>query len=320
MSAGLINQGSNTIAIGAFAGYSNQISNSIILNALGVSLNATTVSGFYVAPVARSASNNNDRIMTYNPTTFQVQQNANFTISGDRLGVGLTNPADYMHNIGAYVSGPASNTNKRAYFFYDNTDNNATFGAVNIGVADLPFIFGRYGSSSLIVGGATSSAYKLRVVGDAAKTVSSVWAAESDIRIKKNIVDASLDICYDNIKNMRLRYFEWDENYIDDVATTDRHVLGFVAQEVHDKFPKAVKIENSHEFVLHKRDASGNILRDDEFKYVQEKKYLDNFMSLDIDQIIKTHVGETQKLIQENEDLNSRVSVLENIVQQLLNR
>lgn len=55
--AGLINQAQNAIAIGNQAGRTNQSANSIILNARGSALDAVAP-GFYVAPIATTASSN----------------------------------------------------------------------------------------------------------------------------------------------------------------------------------------------------------------------------------------------------------------------
>ena len=46
--------------------------------------------------------------------------------------------------------------------------------------------------------------YQLHVIGDAYKTggPSGLWTTGSDKRIKENIVDADLDVCYDNFKKL----------------------------------------------------------------------------------------------------------------------
>jgi hypothetical protein len=53
--AGRYYQGENTIAIGYKAGFTGQIANSIILNAKGVELDASS-SGFFVAPIAKKST------------------------------------------------------------------------------------------------------------------------------------------------------------------------------------------------------------------------------------------------------------------------
>lgn len=104
-------QGSNSIAMGYRAGYINQISNSIILNATGSELNAQTISGFYVAPVSESSNISGLEILTYNPTTFQIQQNSNITISGGSVGIGTSNLTQKFEVAGSVgiQSAPAPN-------------------------------------------------------------------------------------------------------------------------------------------------------------------------------------------------------------------
>ena len=73
-SAGNKNQGANAVAIGKFAGYQpndaspSQSANSIVLNASGATLQATS-SGFFVKPIASAAT---DYALFYNPSTGQI--------------------------------------------------------------------------------------------------------------------------------------------------------------------------------------------------------------------------------------------------------
>jgi hypothetical protein len=68
--AGFSNQGTNSIAIGAQAGKNHQVSNSIIINAKGEALNATTNSGLYIAPIRDTTAAS--RILMYNNATFEI--------------------------------------------------------------------------------------------------------------------------------------------------------------------------------------------------------------------------------------------------------
>jgi hypothetical protein len=77
---------------------------------------------------------------------------------------------------------------------------------------------------------------RLHINGAALKSGDSMWQTESDRRIKENIVRADLDRCYDNIKKIPLRHFNWRHG----VGGDDRSKLGWIAQEVEPIFPKAV--------------------------------------------------------------------------------
>jgi alpha-tubulin suppressor-like RCC1 family protein len=55
--------------------------------------------------------------------------------------------------------------------------------------------------------------YQLELSTDsAAKPSTAYWTISSDSRLKDNIEDANLDICYDNIKNLRLVEYTWKDN------------------------------------------------------------------------------------------------------------
>ena len=132
--------------------------------------------------------------------------------------------------------------------------------------------------------GTSSPAYQLQLSTDsAAKPTTSTWTISSDRRVKLNIEDADLDICYDTVKTLPLRRFTYDANVFPSVP--DRSVVGWVAQEVVNVLPKAVSITNQHGFP--------------------------DFLGLDVDQIYKTMYGALRKVIDRNEALEARVALLE---------
>lgn len=81
--------------------------------------------------------------------------------------------------------------------------------------------------------GITNPSYQLELSTDSAsKPTTSTWTIISDERIKEDIVNADLDICYNDIKNIPLRRFKWIDEYINRYNVADKHNLGFIAQEV----------------------------------------------------------------------------------------
>jgi hypothetical protein len=108
--------------------------------------------------------------------------------------------------------------------------------------------------SSMIVGQptslvSTSGAALLSLTRDAAsKPGTTTWGIPSDLRIKENIVNADLDRCYHDIRSVPLRRFSYKPWFYNAVQGHDKHVLGFIAQEVSSIIPKVVTTENAYGF------------------------------------------------------------------------
>jgi hypothetical protein len=78
----------------------------------------------------------------------------------------------------------------------------------------------------------------------AAKPATSTWTTVSDERLKENIVNADLDLCLSNVKNIPLKYYKWKDEYISESQSSDRHKLGWIAQDVEAVYPKAVNSQS----------------------------------------------------------------------------
>ena len=87
----------------------------------------------------------------------------------------------------------------------------------------------------------TWSGYALAVDRKAYNQVSEFWTQTSDIRLKEDIVLADIDICYNNVKNIPLKYYKWRDDMFTNEEIKDRHRLGWIAQDVEAVFPKAVE-------------------------------------------------------------------------------
>lgn len=70
-----------------------------------------------------------------------------------------------------------------------------------------------------------------------------LWTVVSDARIKQDIEEADLDICYDTIKNIPLKRFAWADGVYSEEQVSDRHNLGWIAQDVQKYFSKAVSVK-----------------------------------------------------------------------------
>ena len=132
-----------------------------------------------------------------------------------------------------------------------------------------------------------SPAYRLHL-GDnsAAKPSSTLWTVPSDYRIKENIIDADLNICYDNIKKIGLCRYKYRDDIFRKDQINDRSILGWIAQDVEKVFPKAITIKNMYGY--------------------------EDLRCLDSDQIYASMYGATKKLIEHNETNINRITDLEN--------
>ena len=144
--------------------------------------------------------------------------------------------------------------------------------------------------STLSVGiGITNPTYQLQLSKNSAgKPTSANWTVASDRRIKEDIIDADLDTCLENVKNLKLRYYKLRDDIIElDPMLKDSHKLGWIAQEVEEILPKCVTT-------------------------IPEQHGLLGVKNLDADQIYVNMFGTLQKLIKENEELQLRIEALEN--------
>ena len=173
------------------------------------------------------------------------------------------NPGNYSGLVG---------TNDKAIIF---TDGSLETGNLVIGPHSGSAFGIKIMSNGRVGIGVASPGYTLDVNGSINGSVgvlSNGTFLTSDRRVKENILDADLNICYSNIKSLPLRRF----TFISSFKTTkyDGSQIGFIADEVSSIFPKSV---NEYEV-----DISG-------YSTINHVNY---------DQIFITNYGATQKLIQ----------------------
>jgi len=118
-------------------------------------------------------------------------------------------------------------------------------------------------ASALSLGGA--GPYQLDLSSDSArKLTTTTWTTGSDEALKKNIEIADLERCVEIVSQIDLKYFKWE------IPSDDTHSLGWIAQEVEQVFPKAVRTSDTHG--------------------------ISDFKDLNTDQIIKVMWGALKKL------------------------
>jgi len=131
--------------------------------------------------------------------------------------------------------------------------------------------------------GISAPSYQLDMSTDGArKLTTTTWSTGSDKRIKKDIESANLQMCYDTVKSIDLKYFKW--NFPVEIIPDDKHSLGFIAQDVKEIFPNAVSESNSYGY--------------------------SDFLSLNTDQILKTMYGALKKTMYDVEELEIQAKSL----------
>ncbi len=71
------------------------------------------------------------------------------------------------------------------------------------------------------------------------KPTTTTWTVTSDERLKTNIEPADLDRCMDIVREIPLKYYKWLDSYLADHSISDKHKLGWIAQDVQSVFPKS---------------------------------------------------------------------------------
>jgi hypothetical protein len=195
--------------------------------------------------------------------------------------------------VATYAGSVLQTKGRIAIAGYDGSDVNPVIEFIDSSGAVRYFYYTGTASGSFILTGYLglnkTATYQIDLSTDLARKLStSTWAVTSDRRLKENIVDADLNICYNNIRKLRLRRYNYIDSFgIDDKTGKklyeDKNQLGFIAQEVAEIYPKAV----------HTTDES-------------ENGGLEDQLSLDLDQLNRTLFGAVQRLMQKVEDLQEQ--------------
>lgn len=164
------------------------------------------------------------------------------------------------------------------YVGNNSNDNNLIFAFESIPADDTPVMILTKNERLGIGLGVLLPAYQLELgTNSAAKPTSSSWTISSDERIKEEIENADLEVCYDIVKELALKRFKWKDEFMDVHKVSDAHQLGWIAQEVEIMLPKSVHTSKNDRFNI------------------------EDFKSLDNDQIIACMYGCIQKLIEKVE-------------------
>ncbi len=174
------------------------------------------------------------------------------------------------------------------------------------GYSNGTVIFEIFENGNTKIGGGASAVYQLELASDSAgKPSTNVWTITSDERIKENITLADIDRCYEIVKNLPLKKYAW--KYYNTNQAPDQNMLGWIAQDVQQYFPKAVNVSK---FVIKEEIKDGEIV-------TQEEEAINDCLNLNSDQINKVLYGAVQKLQAIVETQQAKILELENRINTL---
>jgi len=152
---------------------------------------------------------------------------------------------------------------------------------------------------------------------NARKLSGDTWATGCDERLKENIITASLDICYNAIKNIPLKRFTWKtSSYGPSSAIEDKSQIGWIAQDVQSTLPHAIKTGSFTTYSTYEgsepitgSDGRTIINPGDKVQDILAGSTITpDMMSLQSDQILKFMYGAIQKLQQKVEALEAQIN------------
>ena len=120
---------------------------------------------------------------------------------------------------------------------------------------------------------------------------SSLWTVSSDQRIKENIKKSNLQTCYDNVKNINLYRYNYINGFNNKIK--DKTQLGFIAQQVHQHFPKSVSREKIR---------------------IEDKREIPDLLNIDVAQVNFTLFGAVKQLMKVVEKQSKRIKKLEEML------
>jgi hypothetical protein len=193
---------------------------------------------------------------------------------GGNVGIGLTNPSTALNvkgrfRIDALSAGDSASVIEMAnlagqinYFFNDAVGNYIMDPVGGVGIDITP-------------------TEKLHVNGNILATGT---ITPSDERIKENITDANTGDNLDHILALQVKHYDYTSNYVEYCNKEDITNYGFIAQQVEQVIPNAVKTGN---FYIQKSLGNGS------FETIQ---HWDDFKTINKDLIFTEAVGAIQEL------------------------
>jgi hypothetical protein len=308
--------GSNGIEILPRVGITNGSANGI-----NISAHVDTAGGTRNASILRGIITNqrNRNAGTVTNCYGVYSNNSNDTTTGT-----ITNSYNYY---ATQLQSTGTMTNAYGYYCNDFgttfTTQHAFYAA---GASDLNFFNGNTG-----IGGAANASQVLTVAGNGHyEGTGTVWIDPSDQRIKKNIVDKSIDVCLSTILGVRVREFAYTDEHVKTSRTLvkDKIRTGIIAQELESVAPECISTsdesfsyenctEDDCKYCTGKRidENTGESLQASEVTaHKKEHSVVTNytdFKSFDMGPLLFDALGAIQSLHKKIEALETRITVLE---------
>jgi hypothetical protein len=190
-----------------------------------------------------------------------------------QIKFGYAGTTQYAHFIGTRHTTPTATYN--CIDFYCHNGNNLGSNTILNGST---LVMTLEGTGNVGIGITNPGAQLDLSTANARKLTGTLWTISSDKRLKSNIIVANYDKCYEVLSNLDLKYYKWREDIPEINKITNKHQLGWLADDVELFYPKSILInKNCYN--------------------------LSNLKSLNLDQIYANMYGTIKKIIKKNDKL-----------------
>lgn len=228
--------GSNNVALGAYSGSDLSTGSDNVIVGTNAGASITTGSGnIIIGSSAGGTLNYSNRMYIDNSNTSTPLVYGDFT--DDRLLVNRTNPISDQERFGIRANTPAAGQYGGMYVETSGASNSRPFygfGINNVGKAWFEFD----GTSQDIIAYNSNGDFRVQF-GTGTKPVAGSWAANSDKRLKKNIVPLNQDDMLQRILQMQGVSYDWNDT-VTEIKRPAGTQIGFIAQDLRKIWPEKV--------------------------------------------------------------------------------